>query len=96
MFALSSAAIATVVEPPVLTRVRAWLAQPDATMLPRDALSASVTFQSNLCSLRGADAYCAAAVRWHADAEELLLPYRSTSVRCAYIAENQVVIRWRA
>ena len=77
--------------------VRAWLAaRPDATTLPVEALSPSVRFDSDLCTLRGAREYVLHASRWHADAARLLRPYHTSAVRVVALDEGAVAVRWRA
>ena len=84
-----------IVEVASVARVRSWL-QRDASMLPPEAVAPNIIFESDCCSISGAAAYSAAAERWHADAEKLLQPYRSTCVRCAWLDERSVSVRWRA
>ena len=85
-----------VADTPAVTAVRTWLAQrSDVTMLPPEALAPDVCFQGDLGTLRGKEAYTAAASRWHADAVDLL-QYKTTLIKVASISEDEVVVRWRA
>lgn len=84
-----------ILESAATARVRGWLSG-DATMLPPAALSHHVRFESDCCSISGAEAYSAAAARWHADAHQLLQPFTTTVLRCAFLSEDAVAVRWRA
>lgn len=84
---------------PGVSRVQGWLqSHPDATTLPREALSPAFRYRG---PLRGAslsrDEYCAATARWHADCERLLDGYSTSVTRCAALgSEVHVGVNWEA